>query len=165
VHFHRRRAAWRLGLLLLAAIVSVGFASMRLERRRDPIVSYATRVRVRLRTEARPDVAAHVQSAALDAAWPLIPLELDDVDSDGKVLGLPLSAAQEQLAKFYKFDEASAFDLWYSSQGARKLLVVYFESYRGHEPIWLALDETGSTTADVERLPPGAFRAMRHASR
>lgn len=165
VHFHRLRAPRRLGLLLLAGLVSLGFAAARLERRRDPVVSYATRVRVRLRTEARPGEARLAQLRALEAAWSALPQHTDDVERDGKVMDVPLAAAHEQLAGFYKYDEAHAFDLWYSSHGSQKMLVVYFESHRGHAPIWLARDGDGGTTADVQRLPAGAFRAMRHASR
>ncbi|HKP64604.1 MAG TPA: hypothetical protein VJV78_48040 [Polyangiales bacterium] len=161
VHFHRRRAPWRLGSLLLAAGISLALVGVRLERRRDPIVSYATRVRVRLRSEAAPAAAVEAQRAALNAAWPLVVHGAEDIDRDGKVMGEPLSAAHEALDRFYKFDEAAAFDLWYSN----KLLVVYFESHRGHAPIWLARDDSGAITADEKRLPPDAFRAMRHASR
>jgi hypothetical protein len=165
VHFHRLHAPRRLSLLLIAGMISIASASVRLERRRDPIVSFATRVRVRLRSDARPAQAVAAETHALAAAWNVLPGELADVDSDGKVEGQPLMAAREALLELYKNDEANAFDLWYASQGASKLLVIYFESHRGHPPIWLARDETGATLADVARLPAGAFRAMRQAAR
>lgn len=165
VHFHRLHAPRRLALLLLAAAISTGSAIARLERRRDPVVSYAARVRVRERSQASPAKAEEAQTRALAAAWNVLPDRLADVDRDGKVEDQPLMAAHEALESFYKDDEANAFDLWYSSQGARKLLVVYFESHRGHAPIWLARDETGAMVTDATRLPDGAFRAMRHASR
>jgi hypothetical protein len=165
VHFHRRHATGRLALLLVAGLVSIGFATARLERRRDPIVSYATRARVRLRSEARPDVAARVQTAALAAAWSALPSQMDDIARDGKVQDEPLEAAQTALITFYKLDEAHAFDLWYSNQASPRILVLYFESFRGHAPIWLASDALGHVIADATLLPAGAFRAMRHASR
>jgi hypothetical protein len=164
VHFHRVHAPRRLALLLLAAAISTGSAITRLERRRDPIVSYATRVRVRLRSDASPVKAVAAQTRALEAAWHVLPGELAEVDRDGKVEDQPLMAAREGLEVFYKNDEANAFDLWYSSQGTQKLLVIYFESHRGHEPIWLARDETGAMVTDATRLPAGAFQAMRHAA-
>jgi hypothetical protein len=165
VHFHRLHARRRLTILFVAGMISVGFAAARLERRRDPIVSYAARVRLRLRTEARPNVAARAQTAALAAAWHTLPNQLDDIGRDGKVLDAPLEAAHDALSTFYKFDEANAFDLWYSNKNAQKILVLYFESHRGHAPIWLAIDESGTTTSDEKLLPANAFRAMRHAAR
>jgi hypothetical protein len=164
VHFHRLHAPRRLALLLLAAVISTGSALARLERRRDPIVSYAARVRVRLRSEASPTKAVTAQTHALAAAWNVLPGELADVDRDGKVEDQPLMAARDALEAFYKNDEANAFDLWYSSQGAQKLLVIYFESHRGHAPIWLARDGSGAMVTDAGRLPAGAFQAMRHAA-
>jgi hypothetical protein len=74
-------------------------------------------------------------------------------------------AAREALSTFYKFDEANAFDLWYSNKNAQKILVLYFGSHRGHAPIWLAIDASGTTIADEKRLPANAFREMRHAAR
>jgi hypothetical protein len=165
VHFHQIRAPRRLALLLAAGVISIGFATVRLERRRDPIVSYATRTRVRLRTDARPALAAQAQSHALEAAWHTLPNQRDDIDSDGKVEDAPLAIARDRLTGFYKYDEAHAFDLWYSKQGRHSMLVLYFEARGGHAPIWTAIDETGRITEDAGRLPPGAFKAMRHAAR
>jgi hypothetical protein len=42
-------------------------------RRRDPIVSFATRQRVRMRTAAAPKPAQASQTAALRAAWQALP--------------------------------------------------------------------------------------------
>jgi hypothetical protein len=165
VHFHKLHAPRRLGALLLAAALSVGFAAARLERRRDPIVSFATRIRVRLRSDASPAAALSAQTRALQAAWRALPTQADDVDRDGKVEAFPLQLARDQLTGFYKYDEAHAFDLWYAHQAERSTLVLYFEAHRGREPIWLALDQTGATTTDPKRLPAGAFKAMRHAAR
>jgi hypothetical protein len=165
VHFHRTRAPRRLAALLIAACISAGFAAARLERRRDPIVSFATRIRVRLRTERRPDAAASAQAKALGAAWRALPAAVDDVGRDGKVEDLPLVAAHQNLMSFYKSDEAQAFDLWYSNQGAHPILVLYFEAHRGPAPIGLALDQNGATSTDESQLPPGAFKAMRRAAR
>jgi hypothetical protein len=164
VHFHKARAPRRLALLLVAAIVSIGFAAARLERRRDPMVSYATRARVRLRSEARPARAREAHTAALRAAWRELSASKDDVDTDGKVAGVALQKAHDALAAFYKGDEANAFDLWYARKRRSAVLVVYFEARRGAGPIWLAMDGSGVPTHDDKRLPRGAFLAMRHAA-
>jgi hypothetical protein len=43
--------------------------------------------------------------------------------------------------------------------------VLYFESHRGHPPIWLALDRAGQLVQQESTLPANAFRAMRRAAR
>jgi hypothetical protein len=165
VHFHQRHASRRLALLLVAGLISVGFAAARLERRRDPIVSFATRVRLRLRTEARPEAAFKAQADAIGVAWRALPGSVDDIERDGKVIDQPLAAARQSLTTFYKADEANAFDLWYSNKSEQKVLVLYFESHRGRPPIWIAIDELGEILASEKQLPPNAFKAMRKAAR
>jgi hypothetical protein len=166
VHFHRQRATKRLAVLLALGMVSIGFAAVRLERRRDPIVSFATRTRVRLRTARAQKRAIAAQTRALEAAWRALPRQKlrEDVDADGKVEGAPLEVAREALVGLYKNDEAHAFDLWYTRKGRRAILVLFFEAERAHAPIWLAIDHTHATTHELAQLPAGAFQAMRHAS-
>jgi hypothetical protein len=165
VRLHQRRAPRRLLALLLIGLASTGLAAARLERRRDPVVSYAARVRLRLRSEARPEPAAAARTEALRAALAALPGNIDDIARDGKVTGRPLELARERLTHFYKLDEANAFDLWYSNQSTRALLVLYFESHRGHPPIWIAIDRAGALVGEERALPANAFRAMRRAAR
>jgi hypothetical protein len=160
VHFHTIRAPWRLAALLLVGIASVTYAVVRVESRRDPVVSYATRMRVRLRTLAKPKAAEAAQVAALRAAWKAIPKEKKDVDHDGKVEGSVLDVAHESLASFYKIDEANAFDLWSTRSGKSAIVILYFEARGKNDPIWLALSGAGTVTHDVRQLPKGAFDAM-----
>jgi hypothetical protein len=160
VHFHMRQAPWRLAALLVAGFVSVTLAVVRLERQRDPVVSYATRMRVRLRTAAKPRTAEAAQIAALRAASRALPKEKNDVDHDGKVEGDVLDAAHAALASFYKNDEASAFDLWSTHSSKGSLVILYFEARGKNDPIWLALSGKGAVTHDVKQLPNGAFAAM-----
>ncbi len=160
VHFHTLGAPRRLGALLLVGIASVTVAVLRLEARRDPVVSYATRMRVRLRTAAKPKGAMAVQTAALRAAWKALPKDKQDVDHDGKVEGSVLDAAHESLGPFYKRDEANAFDLWSTRSGKTAMVILYFEARGKNDPIWLALSGTGAVTHDVKQLPKGAFDAM-----
>jgi hypothetical protein len=164
VHFHLGRAPGRLWALLAVGFASVAFAIVRVERRRDPIVSFATRVRVGLRTKEMPAAAEHAQASALRAAWKALPKEKQDVDSDGKIEGEVLDAAHDALGAFYKNDEAHAFDLWYSRTAKSALLVVYFEARRTHAPIWLAMNAMGALTHDAKQLPGGAFLAMKRAT-
>ncbi len=164
VHFHLLHAPRRLAALLLVGLLSMSFAVYRLERRRDPIVSYATRTRVGLRTVARPHEADRALTAALRSAWGVLPAAKGDVDSDGKVEGRVLDAAHDGLSGFFRPDEANAFDLWYTRRGKTAILVVYFEARRGHRPIWLAMDHAHAVTHDAAKLPRGAFAAMEKAT-
>jgi hypothetical protein len=164
VHFHALAAPRRLVALLLAAVVALSFAIAKIERRRDPVVSYATRARVRLRTEARPSRSRDALQGALRNAWRELATSKEDVESDGKVEGIALQKAHEALTRFYKDDEANAFDLWWAKKKkGGSVLVVYFEARRKHGPIWLAMDGDG-VTHDEKRLPHGAFLAMRKAA-
>lgn len=164
VHLHRERAPRRLAALLAVAIVSVGVAGYRVTKKRDPLVSYATRERARLRTAKNPKLARAAQARALRAAWTVLPRALDDVDADGKVEGAPLEAARAALEPFYKSDEIDAWDLWFTREkrdGKRVgVLVVYFAAGRGRQAVWMALDSTGQISNDPKSLPSGAFRAM-----
>lgn len=164
IGYHQSFRRGRLVALLAVALVSTTVAIVRLSRRRDPIVSYATRARVRLRTAVSPKAARQAQLAALRAAWSHTSDVKSAVEGDGKIEGDPLDRAHEALAAFYKSDEAYAFDLWASPRRNPKLLVLYFEARRGHDPIWIALDKSGTEIRDPRRLPKGAFLAMRHAA-
>jgi hypothetical protein len=160
VHYHRRREPGLLVALLLLGIVSSSLAIARIERRRDPVVSFATRSRVRMRTAAKPRGAEAAQASALRAAWKALPKEKKDVDHDGKVESDVLDAAHEALMPFYKNDEANAFDLWYTHNAKTWLMVLYFEARTKNDPIWLAMTSAGALTHDVKQLPRGAFNAM-----
>jgi hypothetical protein len=164
VHFHLLGAPRRLSALLLVGFVSVSVAVWRLELRRDPVVSYATRIRVTLRTAAKAAAAQKAQEDALRAAWKVLPKEKAEVEGDGKIEGVTLDAAHQALQPFYKPDEAQAFDLWYTRSGKTAVMVVYFEARRGHDPIWSAMYGTGAITHDVKHLPPNAFKAMMKAT-
>jgi hypothetical protein len=164
VHFHTRRARGRLALVLAAGLVSSGLAVARLEQSRDPIVSLATRERVRLRTAAGKARAYDALARALGAAWQALPRAKDDVDSDGKVEGPPLDAARVALGRFYRSDETFAFDVWRAQKGKDQTLVVYFEARGKAPPIWLAMDTPGATFSVAKRLPRGALLAMRQAA-
>lgn len=160
VHFHRLGARWRVAALLVAAAVSVTFAVSKLESRRDPMVSFATRRRVDLRTHARPTDAAKAQEAALRAAWRSIGKDSDDIAKDGKVVGEVLEEAQAALQPFYRPDEANSFDLWYTRRGKSPMLVLYFEARGKKDPIWLAMTRPGAVLHDAKQLPADAFNAM-----
>lgn len=163
VWYHSSFRRGRLMILLLAALLATSFALARVARRRAPIVSYATRERVDLRTNAS-QLKAHralllaVRAAAKSAA------SATEVEGDGNVTGGPLEAAQQALESYYKHDEASAFSLWASPRVHPKLLVLYFEARRDRKPIWVAIRNDGSEIRAASQLPKVAFKAMRSIS-
>jgi len=168
VHLHRERAPKRLVFLLVAALVSMGVTTYRVTKKRDPLISYATKTRARARTAVSPKAARAAQERALRVAWKVLPHSADDVEMDGKVEGLPLEMARIALSPFYKPDEAAAWDLWFTNErieGKREqILVIYFAATRGKNAIWLAIDRSEKVTNDPKRLPQGAFKAMWRAA-
>lgn len=177
VHFHRQHAPRHLWVLLLVASASVGYSIVRIERRRDPIVSYATRTRVRLRTDARPELAKEVQQRALEQAARALASESTTLPYDERLEGLALDQARNALLAFYKEDEAQAFELWYSDPGASihaalgrldgsapqaqgALLTLFFPARRAHRPIWLSLDHTQHVQHDPSLLSARARRVL-----
>jgi hypothetical protein len=162
VKYHLEGARRRLGALAVVAalgtVVSIGVIAAR----RDPVASYATRRRLRLRTERDPAGARAAMLAALAAADAEL-RQGGELDRDGKVVGPAWDAAKNALTVFYKRDEAEAFDVW---RGRRPFtLVVYHEAHGGNDPIWLAYDARRVEIYDVGLLPPGALDAMKHASK
>lgn len=164
VHFHAEGAKRRLAAVLAIGLISSGIAIARIERRRDPVVSFSTRERVGMRTAKNVKASRDAEAAALKAAWKVLAKEKDDVDRDGKVEGEALDAAHAAMVGFYRKDEAQAFDLWLSRSKSHELLVVYFQARRGRPPIFLAMDRKGREVADAKQLPKGALVAMKHAA-
>jgi hypothetical protein len=161
----------RLVTLVIVGACSVALAIFAIERRRDPVVSWAARERVLLRTKADKGHARAATISAAKAAWAAIPKHTGDVaspiDPDGKVEGEPLAAAHKALEKFYKPDEAQAFDGWVShaKKGNPGILVLYVES-RGKKrpPIFIAIDRSGKEVHDPKKLPKGALDGMKLAA-
>jgi hypothetical protein len=163
VWYHMSFRRGRLVVLLLVGLVSTGFALARVASRRDPIVSYSTRERVRLRTRASRLLAHRTMIAAVRAAWQEAP-RLRGLDGDGKVEGMPLERARQRLQTFYKVDEAAAFDLWGSPRRHPRTLVLYFEGRPGKPPIWVGIGADGVEIGKTSGLPRGALDAMRRAA-
>ena len=160
ISLHQSLRRERLWVLLVVGLASTTWALARVLHRRDPIVSYATRERVLLRTKSDPLISRAAQLDALRAGWRHWRALPDTVEGDGKVQGEVLDAAHEALEKFYKHDEAFAFDLWASPQRDPQMLVLYFEARRQRAPIWLGLTKGGDEVRDPDKLPRGAFLAM-----
>lgn len=165
IGFHGTKRRGRLVALLVVGLLSTGIAVARLASRRDPIVSYATRERLYLRTAKNTPRARDAQITAVRAAWRSVVKAPGSLDEDGKVEGPPLDHAREALMKFYKEDEAYAFDLWASPRNDPRVLVLYFEAHRGKPGSWIAMRLGGEEIKNEADLPKGAFAAMRRATR
>lgn len=164
VCYHSSGRRRRLFALLVVGLLSTGVAIVRLSSRRDPIVSYSTRERVKLRTHVRPDEAhAALLAAAQDGLVALGPRHVAALD--GKVEGPPLERIRSTLTRFYRADESLAFDAWESDPSVTgRALVVYFEARRRQPGIWLAVNGDGKELHSLSELPAGAARAMRRAA-
>ncbi len=161
VWYHSSFRRRRLIAMLLVGAVSTTIAVVRVTSHRDPIVSYLTKQRVRLRTAAAKKDAHKILFASVEVAWRELVKE-HGVDGDGKVEGKALDDARAALEKFYKHDEAFAFDLWASPRNHPRVLVLYAQSRRKQPSIWVALKDGGELRKPAD-LPKGAFQAMRSA--
>ncbi len=155
----------RLVALLVVGALSTTVAGVGLLAKRDPVVSWAARERLVLRTQANKSRARIAQLAGAKAAWAALPAHRDDVDTDGKVLGEPAEHARAALKKFYKDDEAQAFDVWLTRSKKSELLVLYVETKNKKRPaIFVATDRAGHEIKNPKQLPKGALAAMKLAA-
>jgi hypothetical protein len=166
VWYHASFRRKRLLMVLLAGLVSTTLVLVRLSSTRDPIVSYLARKRVVWRTHVAKKRAHAVLlegvMRAYNGVWRARATG-GGVQEDGKVEGAPLDDARTALQKFYKRDEAFAFDLWASPRVRPRTLVLYAEARPGRPPIWVALTD-GAEVRKLHELPPGALVAMREAA-
>ncbi len=162
VWYHSSLRRRRLLAMLLIGALSTAFAVSHVLSHRDPVVSYLTRERVRLRTNAARRPAHQALQNAVEVAWRDL-VKVRGVEGDGKVEGKALNDARAALEKFYKHDEAFAFDLWASPRSRPRVLVLYSQIRRKRSPIWVALKD-GGEISKPDLLPKGAFLAMRSAA-
>ena len=162
VWYHASLRRKRLLAMLLVGAASTSVTLAHVLSHRDPVVSYLTRQRVKLRTAADRKAAHRALLNATEVAWRDL-VKKRGVDGDGKVEGKPLEDARAELEKFYKHDEAFAFDLWASPRSRPRVLICYAQSRRKTPPIWVALKD-GGEVRKPEALPKGAFLAMRSAA-
>lgn len=163
VHYVAHGQRYRLYVLLTVGVISSVFAVAYVATRRDPIVAYSTSKRVQLRTAANRRKAHQALLSAARASRRAL-LKSRAVEGDGKVLGEPLMAARAALQSYYKSDEVLAFNVWASPRKRPRAIVLYFEGRNQLRPIWVAVDGYGDEIKSPDRLPRGAFQAMRRAS-
>jgi hypothetical protein len=163
VWYHSSFRRGRLAVVLVAALLATGYVLVRTLHRRQPVVSYATRTRVILRTVARPKLAHAALLAAARVAWPES-AHAHHGDRAGLIGGAALEAAEATLERFYRRDEAYAFELWGSTRDEPSLLVIFFRASRRSAPIWVAVSAGRSEVSAPSALPAAALRAMHWTS-
>src|SRR4029079_475531 len=105
VWYHSSFRRGRLLVVLCVGLASTLAAVAYVLHRHDPIVSYMTRERVRLRTAAAPKPAHRNMLEAARTAWRASGRRRLG-DKEGRLSGEPLERAHAALEKFYKQDEA-----------------------------------------------------------
>jgi hypothetical protein len=159
-HLHHRRR--RLFTLLAVGVVSVFGGVYWLEDRRDPIVSFETRLRLEKRTLAHPDQARRDQLDALKKAWGLVKVNPSWVAADGKVTGTPLELLRASLDEgLYKTDESYAFDLWAFPHENPRGMVLYYKRALAREVVWVAMDDKGHSVRAGDELSPDLLNKIR----
>jgi hypothetical protein len=163
LHLERRLPA--LWTLLGVAALSVALALALLLHRHAHVVSWVTRQRVALRTEAAPEAAKAAQRRALEAAWDNFAELRESTDAQGWVEDDALDRAEQHLGLFYKPDEAYAFTMHALPAGAPEVLVLQCRLGRGRTPIWRAMRRSGHELSSPAELPKGVLDLERSAPR
>ncbi len=163
VTLHAQRRFKALWILLGTAALSVMVAVIGIERRHGHVVSWVTTQRVRMRTKTAPTTARNAQLQALRVVWANAPELKESVDKQGWVEGDALDRAEEQLATFYKDDEAYAFSLHAVPPAAPEVLVLQCDLGKG-PPVWRALRRSGVEITSIDDLPPGVLGLARRTT-
>jgi hypothetical protein len=113
-----------------------------------------------LRTNAVPDQAKSAQLAALEAVNDNYTELVASTDPEGWVEGDAAERAEEQLAAFYKADEAYAFSLHALPPAAPEVMLLQCWIVGGGPPIWRAIKRGGSEITDKKDLPKSVLRLL-----
>jgi len=160
VKLHAERRFKALWILFAVATLSVTVAVVAIDQRRGHLVSWVATQRVRLRSKAAPAAARAAELQALRVVWANAPELRESVDKDGWVEGDALDRAEEQLATFFKPDEAYAFSLHALPPGAPEVLVLQCDLGKG-PPVWRALRRSGAEITNISEIPRGVLGLAR----
>jgi type IV secretory pathway TrbD component len=163
VKLHAERRFKALWILFGTAALSVTVAVVGIEQRHGHLVSWVTTQRVRLRTKSAPSAAKAAQLQALKVVWANAPELKESTDAEGWVEGDALDRAEEQLAAFYKADEAYAFSLHALPAGAPEVLLLQCDLGKG-PPVWRALKRSGAEITSIADLPHGVLGLARRTT-
>jgi hypothetical protein len=163
VWYHASFRRKRLGAVLLVALASTSVTVWRVTNRRDPIVSYSARKRIPLRTAAYKERAHTALLVAVRDA-------LSNLRKQGQwpknafIQGEALDAAHRALARFYKSDEVSAFELHFKAEGSRQVLVLQTKAHGRQQPTWIAVDSEDHEITDLANLPESLAAGLKASS-
>lgn len=161
VWYHSSYRRGRLAVVLVAGLVSTSIVVDHVLSRKHPIVSYSTRERVVLRTEAAKRSAHRAMASAARAAW-RVTMKFP-ATAEGTVIGQPLETARTRLETFYKPDEAESFSIWASPASRLGTLLLYFQPRaRPHaHAIWVAIAPDGHEIRKRSELPRPLRQVLR----
>jgi hypothetical protein len=162
IHYNLARKNKRLAALLLASVVSTSFAVYMHHKKRHDVVPAMTMARLNARTVVDQKRATQAWHDALLAA--VRTKEFDktrdartDVEGGIEVLGPPLANARAELEKYYKDDEAAAFDLVMTKSPKYGWLAILYVPNGSRGAMWVAMDRRETMTSDASKLPPGTL--------
>ena len=162
VALHKKGQHGRLVVLLVVALVSAAGAITVLANRHRTFPSLETRERVNKRTFARLKQAEATADDALRAAWKARRVSGYERESDGTMDGAPLIVAREHLERFYRPDEAAAFELWTTAKNDKApMMVLYAEGPRRGKPVFRAMRGDGTVVTRAKDIPKSALKVMR----
>jgi hypothetical protein len=165
VALHRCGQRRRLVALLAVGLVSAAASGVLLGLRHRAYPSLETRYRVGHRSLVNKQQAEHTMTAALQVAWKKRREGAWGREDDGLLTGPALDAARKALERFYRGDEAGAFELWTSARSDRlQIIVLYAEGpKRGGrgKPVFLAMRADGTVVRRMADVPKEARRMMR----
>ncbi len=146
-------------IMLGAAAVSIAFALLGMSQNAGTLNPAPTVARVRLRSEAVPERAVAVHTAALTSVWQDIRDNRHELIQGGWLTGAALGRARAELAAFYRPDESNTFQVrvWPVEQPTHVLLQCHQPSDR--PPVWLAMTADGTTFHDAAAIPAGHLDA------
>ncbi|HVU04101.1 MAG TPA: hypothetical protein VHE30_20225 [Polyangiaceae bacterium] len=159
VWYHSSYRRGRLAVVLAAGLLSTSIVLAHVASRKNPIVSYATRARLVLRTDANPKKAHRTLVSAARAAFHET-AKLRSIPG-GQVPDTVTDLVREKLSSFYKRDEAAAFSIWASPLRETGVTLVRFEGRGRARPIWVAVGPDGEEIKKRKDLPTVARTALR----
>ncbi len=163
VQLHAERRFKALWFLLGVASISVTVAVVAIGLRHGHLVSWVTTQRLGMRSRSAPTAARAAQLQALRVVWANAPELKESTDTEGWVEGDALDRAEEQLAAFYKPDEAYAFSLHALPAGAPEVLLLQCDLGKG-PPVWRAVRRSGVEITSIADLPRGVLGLARRTT-
>ncbi len=168
VALHKKGQQWRLLGLLAVGLLSTGCALAYVMARHRTFPSLETRERVVGRSAADRFHSKAALKQALETAWKVRRAAAHDAwerETDGTVLGAPLDQARGILStKFYRGDEAGAFELWTTARKEKPaLMIVFAEGRKKGNPVWLGMRPDGTVVEKIADVPKSGRQAMRSA--